>query len=206
MGQERRRIAVTTTFAAMALLALVAGIPWKATAADIFFDDFSTEVKGRWRPIQGEWLVKHGVMRHVGKDSPDHDMVLADFPYSEGMIEVKGIARKENSYGFGSLGIVVKHLDDQNFIYFRFGSYNQKNVDGHGPPGWDKVVLGGGKPQIGRKYDLTVIVRNGLIYVCLDEVMIGVLRDPFSGRTGRPGIFTESGAEFDNFRVTRWAR
>jgi hypothetical protein len=36
--------------------------------------------------------------------------------------------------------------------------------------------------------------------------MIGVLRDPLAGKAGRPGLFSESGVEYDDFRVTRWAK
>jgi hypothetical protein len=122
------------------------------------------------------------------------------------MIEVKGIARKANSYRFASLGIVIKHVDDDNHLWFRFGSYNSKNVDGKAPDGFDKVVLGVGQPDLNRKYDLTVIARNGLIFICIDDTMIGVLRDPLAGKAGRPGLFSESGVEYDDFRVTRWAK
>jgi hypothetical protein len=175
-----------------------------ASAEDRWTDDFSHDLGQRWRVGHGEWKVHDGVLLHVHKDSPAHDYIVADFPFSEGMIEVKGIARKKNSYQFASLGIVIKHIDDKNQLWFRFGSYNHKNLYGPGLPAFQRASLGVGQPDLGRKYDLTVIVRNGLIGISIDDVMIGVLRDPYSGKPGRSGIFSESGAEFDDFRVTRW--
>ena len=29
---------------------------------------------------------------------------------------------------------------------------------------------------------------------------------PLAGKTGRPGLFTETETDFDDFRVTRWER
>ena len=172
---------------------------------EVLTDDFSEEVAGRWEALHGEWTVKDGRMVHTHTESPDHDMLLAEFPFSEGMIEVTGIARKRGEkYPFASIGIVARHLDEKNRIYFRFGSYNAINVDGSAP-GFRKFSLGRGGPELDREYRLTVIVRNGVIGVCIDDRMIGVLRDPFAGKTGRVGLFTETGAEFDDVRITRYA-
>ena len=185
------------------LLAALLGTASLSAAEEFFEDDFSEEVEGRWERIAGEWVVENGAMVHVQDYSAGHDRVVADFPFTEGAIEVKGVALATNLHRFASLGIVIKHLDEKSNIWFRFGSYGQKNVDGYGPSGFDGVLFGSGKPELGRTYLLSVVVRNGIIGVCIDDVMFGIMADPFAGKAGRPGVFSESGAAFDEFRVTR---
>ena len=172
-------------------------------AEKILVDDFHETVEGRWQAISGAWVVEDGVMTHRGKDAPDHDMAVADVPFVEGTIEVKATALSTNAHSFASVGIVIKYLDEKNNIWFRFGSYGQTNVDGYGPPGFDKMSLGKGKPELGRTYDLAVIIRGGRIALCIDDVMVGIIADPYPGQPGRPGLFSESGARFDDFRVAR---
>ena len=179
---------------------------WAVSAQDVMVDDFSKEVPGRWQPIQGEWKIRDGVMAHVEKKQPNHDRIIADFPFTEGMIEVKGVARKKNGDNWASLGVVIKHIDKKRNIWLRYGSYGRINIDGYGPPGFDGIHLGEATPELGREYQLTVIVRGGLIYFCIDDTMIGIIRDPWPGKAGKPGLFTEAGAEFDDFRVTRVSR
>lgn len=184
--------------------AILLAVPSVATSAeDAFFDDFKETIEGRWEVRAGEWMVKGGRLVHGHKAFPDHDFVIADAPFTDGKIEVKGWATKGNAqYRFRSLGIVIKYIDQDRYVWFRFGSYGNRNIDGRLPPGSDSIQLGGGQPDLGRAYDLTVIVRNGFVYLFIDDVMIGVIRDPYPGETGRPGLFSETGSEFDNFRVT----
>ena len=187
----------TVLFAALHASALCAG-------ENVLTDDFSREVAGRWERVAGDWTIGDGRIVHHGDGRGGHDMAVVDFPFSEGMIEVEGVAHKKNEQNFASLGFVIKYVDAKNNIWFRFGSYGRRNVDGYAP-GFNDVSLGRGKPELGRKYKLTVIVRNGLIVPCIDGVMIGVLRDPLAGKVGRPGLFSEADVEYDNFRVTRYA-
>lgn len=193
------------TFLVATLLLAVAASG--AVAADeALTDDFSKVVPGRWKVVTGDWKVGGGVMAHTGKGNANHDRIIADFPFTEGTIEVTAVPRKKNRYKWASVGIVIKRLDEKRDIWFRFGSYGTINIDGHGPKGFDRIELGRSRPELGRKYRLTVIVRNGLIYVCVDDIMIGVVRDPFAGKAGRAGLFSESGSEFDDFKVTRVSR
>ena len=184
---------------------LLAAAP-SAAADDTLTDDFSKVVPGRWRVVTGDWKVRGGVMAHTGKGNANHDRIIADFPFTEGMIEVTAVPRKNNRYKWASVGIVVKRLDKKSDIWFRFGSYGMINIDGYGPKGFDRIALGKARPELNRKYRLAVIVRNGLIYVCVDDIMVGVVRDPFAGKAGRAGLFSESGSEFDDFKVTRVSR
>ena len=188
---------------AMAVLLGVAA-SGAAAADDVLVDDFSKEVAGRWRVVSGEWKVRDGVMAHTARPFPHHDCIVADFPFTQGVIEVKAVPRKNNKYRFASVGIVIKRIDEKRAIWFRFGSYGLVNIDGRG--GFRRVNLGRAWTELNREYRLSVIVRNGLICVCVDGIMVGVIRDPLAGKAGRPGLFTESGAEFDDFRVTRLSR
>jgi len=174
-------------------------------AADRLSDDFPIEIPGRWRRVGGPWAIKGGRAFHGTMKQANHDFLVADFPMSEGLIEVTGIAGKPNKLKFSSLGICIKYVDDAHRLYFRFGSYGRASVDSN-VPGFREVRLGRLAPTPDKEYRLTVAVRNGLIGVCIDDVMLCILRDPLAGRAGRPGLFTESGASYDDFRVTRWAR
>lgn len=174
-----------------------------AFGEDGFHDSFEQDLGDRWEVRAGEWTVKDGRLAHGHKPFPDHDAVIANAQFTDGKIEVKGWATQGNAqYRFQSLGIVIKHIDKDRYFWFRFGSYRQRNIDGRFPPGGDSIPLGGGMPDLGRKYDLSVIVSKGFIYLFIDDVMIGVTRDPYPGIPGRAGIFSETGSEFDDFRLT----
>lgn len=186
-----------------AIVLVLAGA--SGVAEDVFVDTFTEPLAGRWEAVQGTWRVDQGRLVHPNIDFPDHDMLLAGFPFSEGKIEVTAIAREASAkYGFASIGLVARYLDEQKRIYFRFGSYNKVKVDG-AAPGFMAFNLGRGGPDLDRAYALTLVVRNGVIGVCVDDTMIGVLRDPLAGRTCRAGLFTETGATFDDVRITRYA-
>ena len=176
-----------------------------AVVPDRLSDGFDKEAPGRWRRVGGPWAIESGMAVHADTKSGSHDFLVADFPMSEGLIEVTGVAGKPNDLKFSSLGICIKYVDDKHRLYFRFGSYGGAFVDSN-LPGFRKVSLGRLVPVLGKPYRLTVVVRNGLIGVCIDDVMLSILRDPLAGKAGRPGLFTESGASYDDFRVTRWAR
>lgn len=182
---------------------LAAGATALSAGPAVFEDDFDREVEGHWTRVAGDWRIQDGTMTHRTEGYPIHGQIVAEVPFTEGRIEAVGVARKANDYGFASLGLVIKYLDDQTRIWFRFGSYGSKNIDGLAP-GFDKIPLGGGMPEIGREYRLVVIVRNGLIAAFIDDVMVGVARDPLAGKAGRPGLFSEAGVEYHDFRVTRF--
>ena len=46
-------------------------------------------------------------------------------------------------------------------------------------------------------------MRNGVIGLSVDGVMLTIMRDPQGPVTGRAGLFTETRADFDDFRVVR---
>ena len=191
--------------ATLALFLVSGSRPPAVKATGTLSDNFDKEVPGRWRRVGGPWRIKGGKAVHGTTRKWNHDFLVADFPMSEGLIEVTGIAGKPNSQKFSSLGICIKYVDDAHRLYFRVGSHRRSSVDSN-LPGFRKVSLGRFTPTPGRQYRLTVAVRNGLIGVCIDDVMLCILRDPLAGKAGRPGLFTESGARYDDFRVTRWAR
>ena len=195
----------TFVLSALALFLVSAGKPPAVKARGMLSDSFDKEAPGRWRRVGGPWRIKGGKAVHGATKKWNHDFLVADFPMSEGLIEVTGIAGKPNELKFSSLGICIKYVDDAHRLYFRFGSYGKAFVDSN-LTGFRKVSLGRLVPTPGREYRLTVVVRNGLIGVCIDDVMLSILRDPLAGKAGRPGLFTESGATYDDFRVTRWAR
>ena len=190
--------------AAVFLLISVLSAGASSAEESVFTDDFSKEVEGRWEAVNGEWVVRDGRLVHPDTSSYNHDCAVADFPLSEGMIEVVGVARGNNILDWASVGIALKYIDDENRLYFRYGSYNRLSTMWRVSGRSEGLQLGRGGPELGRPYRLKAVMRNGLVGISLDGIMIVIFPDPLAGRSGRPGVFTESHAEFDNFRVVRW--
>jgi hypothetical protein len=197
----------------LVVLTLTAGAGSTLAAADAeatFEDDFSGGLAGtpaptgeRWEVLQGDWEAKEGRLVHADASGYAHCRVVANFPIREGIVEVEAIPKEQNSQGFASVGLVGKYVDDQREWWFRYGSYRQINIDGH-IPGIDKISLGSVLPEPGRTYRLKLVMRGGLVGVCVDGTTIAIFRDPFGDLAGRPGVFTETHAEFRHFKVTRF--
>ena len=199
------KIANTRTVATL-ILALVL-LAYPATSGtdenDVFTDDFSQPIEGRWQTIEGEWEVSDGRLSQTNASGHTHRRILADFPFSEGTVEVQGTPQAYNDIGFASIGIILRYVDENNYLMFRYGSYGLLNLAGAVPGDWDGVVFGRVIPQPGQSYRLKAIMRNGVIGLSADGVMLTIMRDPQGPVIGRAGVFTESRADFDDFRVVR---
>ena len=176
-----------------------------ASAAETTFaDDFSSPVGDRWEAISGEWEVADGRLLHSSAEGAPHDRILAPFPLREGIIQVDAIPMQHNQYNFASVGLVGKYVDEDHQWWFRYGSYGRANIDGR-IPRIDRIPLGSAQPELGRRYRLKLVIRGGLVGVSVNGIMIAIVEDPFADSAGRPGVFTETHAEFDNFKVTRFS-
>ena len=199
------KIANTRTVATL-ILALVL-LAYPATSGtdenDVFTDDFSQPIEGRWETISGEWEVSDGRLSQTDASGHTHRHMLADFPFSEGTVEVLATPQAYNGIGFASIGIILRYVDENNYLVFRYGSYGALNLDGTVPGDWDNVIFGRVIPQPGESHRLKAIMRNGVIGLSADGVMLTIMRDPQGPVTGRAGVFTETRADFDDFRVVR---
>ena len=196
------RTAVTLTLAFMLMA-------YPATSGtddhDVFTDDFSQPIEGLWEATVGTWSVNDGHLSQTGKGDASHYRMLANFPYSEGTVEVQGTPQAYNGIGFASIGIILRYVDQNNYLMFRYGSYGALNLYGAVPGdwGWGGVIFGRVIPQPGESHRLEAIMRNGVIGLSVDGVMLTIMRDPQGPVTGRAGLCTETHADFDDFRVVR---
>lgn len=179
--------------------------PPSAAAEVVLAEDFGGPLSESWQVIEGTWEVREGELVHADASGAPHARILASTPIREGIIEVDATPMEQNRYRFASVGLVGKYVDDQHEWWFRFGSYGAISIDGR-IPGIDKIQIGSVRPECGRTYRLKIVMQGGLVGVSVDGTMIAIFHDPFADLDGRPGVFTETHARFDNFRVTRHPR
>jgi len=60
--------------------------------------------------------------------------------------------------------------------------------------------------EVNKRYRLRLLWRGREVGFYVNGKLIAVVVDPLHGRAGRPGLFTETAAEFDNFVVRRTRR
>ena len=98
-----------------------------------------------------------------------------------------------------------KYIDGNNYCRSRWGSYKMadayERVAGEGY----EVSLGAFQPVLDRTYHVKVIQRASAqtVSISIDGVVRVVLHDLLPGQAGRPGLFTEAHAVFDNFHAVR---
>lgn len=163
------------------------------------FDDGAA----RWEPVGGDWQVEDGVYVQRDASSPDYRMSLFDAPWREGTLKMTATALERNDNGRvgASFGVVVKYIDEDNWCIARFGSYGSCNLLVNRPDGKDRINLGGFSPQIGQSYRAGVILREGLLAIVREGVVLAIFEDPFPDQSGRPGLFTETHCAFDDVRI-----
>ena len=65
------------------------------------------------------------------------------------------------------------------------------------------MVFGSVTPEPGETHRLKAVMENGMIGLSTDGVMHTIMHDPLGPEPGRAGVFTETRADFDDFRVVR---
>ena len=192
---------------ARVLLALAAAImvTSRLSAQVVVSDDFSKVNPGRYEVKSGDWKVVDGKYVHITEKPYGFRWVVADFPFTEGTVEVEAIPRKEGLHGSTSVGLVAKYVDDDNYWRVQFGTYGRLRVSGRvAGEGWgsDSRLYA---MEVDKTYKLSLVWRDAEVGVFVDRELVAVIADPFAGQAGKPGFFTETVAEFDNLtvRVTR---
>ncbi len=172
----------------------------RAEVAEERFDDGRAD---RWLSLSGEWAVEDGAWVQSDASSPAYRMSLFEQSWREGAIGVTAtpLERSLDGQVGASFGLVVKYVDDDRWCVARFGSYGSCNLLVSRPGGRHSVRVGYFEPQPGRSYRVRVIVRNGMVALARDGLVISVLQDPFPDHTGRPGLFTETRCRFDDVRI-----
>lgn len=178
---------------------LLAALIAAPACALVLEDDFAQRRDG-WQTLTGEWAWEDGKLAQR-RESDNYFMAVREETVSEGVITVTGVATAPNSSGDGCIGIVCKHIDADNWVVIRFGAYKRAwlmmTVDGER----DIIALRPFIAEIGREYRCEVTMTQGLLMAEVDGKTMGVWRDPFPERAGRPGVYAQSPAEFSLFRV-----
>ncbi len=179
------------------LVALTAVAP--ALALD-FQDDFAARRPG-WQTLTGDWQWQDGALCQQRPEDA-YSLAVREEQLTEGVITVEATATGRNSSGDGCFGLVARYVDERNWVVVRFGAYKQIAL---------LTMIGGAKqiPNLhpfvcepGRRYRGRATLTQGLILVELDGKPVGVHRDPFADRPGRPGVYAQSPAQFHSITVT----
>ncbi len=133
---------------------------------------------------------------------PDtYSMIVRDETLVEGAITVEGAATAVNSSGDGCLGVICKYIDRNNWVAVRYGAYSAimvaQTVEGQRRFSRLRHFI----CKIGTPYTCEVRIAGGVIVAALDGKPVGVIEDPFRDRSGRPGIWSQSPAEFYRMSV-----
>ena len=165
-----------------------------------FRDDFSARRPG-WQPLSGDWQWQDGTLRQQ-RPADTYYLAVREEPLTEGVVTVEATATGLNSSGDGCFRLVGKYLDERNWAVVRFGAYRSIAL----------LAMVAGEKQIpvlrsftcepGRRYRASATITRGLIVVELDGKPVGVVRDPFAGRPGRPGVYAQSPAQFHLLSVS----
>ena len=175
----------------------------RTEAGEHSFDDGDVSA---WEPITGEWSADEGTYLQSDASTPAYKYSVTGEPWNGGTIEADAVALEVNKHGNvgATFGLMVKLIDEETWCAARFGSYGGCSLRVVGTPEPRGVKLGSFQPELGKTYHPKVILRNGLLALALDGLVIAILEDPFADQPGRPGLFTETRCEFDNVRIERF--
>jgi len=186
------------------LLALIVGMLGAgALQAEVIEQGFDDGRADRWDPLSGAWAVAEGAYVQADASSPAYRISLFDRPWRAGLLSVTATPLERNPNGNvgASFGVVVKRLAEDRWCIARFGSYGTCNLLISEPEGRRAVQIGRFSPTPGQVYRVRVIVRDGMIAIARDGLVLAILQDPFPDDMGRPGLFTETRCRFDDVRI-----
>jgi hypothetical protein len=153
-----------------------------------------------WTSVTGEWSWEEGKL--VQSAVPDaYSMIVRDETLLGGRIAVEGSATAANSSGDGCIGIICKYIDRDNWVAVRYGAYGGIMVAQSvaGERRFSRL-----RPftcEIGRRYTCEVWMAEGVIVAGLDGKSVAVVEDPLRDAAGRPGLWSQSAAEFYRMAV-----
>ena len=191
----------------MCSVCLAMGCVAQADAEDVLRDDFSREVPGRWEAAMGhEWKTAGGEFFPPLKPGEyGGGIVVADFPITEGVVEavVRPVANRA-----ASVGLVGKYMSRDKVLYMRVAYFQASVMDRTsanaiftlGPFSLYDVENLDAEPE---PVHLKMVMRDGSVGIFMDGVLRCVLKDPYPGEAGRPGLYAESSCYVQSFSVRR---
>ncbi len=173
------------------------------TAATETIEETFDDTAARWEPIHGDWDVEDGAYVQHDASSPAYRYSVFDTALREGTLEATATPVAPNFHGNvgASLGLMVKYLADDRWCAARFGSYGVLSLLIRDAGDKGRISLGHFRPEPGQSYRVRVIVRNGMLAIVREGLVVAILDDPFADEAGRPGLFTETHCRFDDFRI-----
>lgn len=189
---------LTLTLMAVSLVVAASG----PVRAEVIEEDFDAGAE-RWEAVRGEWTVEDGMYVQTDASSPDYRLSVFDTPLDEGAIEAVATPLERNDHGNvgTTFGLVVKYVDDDRWCAARFGSYGSCSLLIRRPGDNGRISLGSFHPEPGRSYHARVLLRNDMLAITHDGLVVAILDDPFPDQAGRPGLFTETRCRFDDVRI-----
>lgn len=178
-----------------AVCSLLVGVLWSVMPPAAEPQENLVLTEEGWTSITGEWSWQEGKL--VQGALPDaYSMIVRDETLVEGAVTIEGTPTAANSSGDGCIGIICKYIDRDNWVAVRYGAYGgimvAQNVAGERR----FSRLRSFTCEIGQPYTCEVWMAEGVIAAGLDGGSVGVVEDPFPHVAGRPGIWSQSAAEF----------
>ena len=162
--------------------------------------DLTRPIPDNWTVIDGTWETRDGALqqRAAGRS---RFIVLFDVQFVEGTIEVEIEAKQA---GLAS-GIVAKWIDPDHHVFVRHGAYDYLTLGGRenfraGPFGDFAISTPPTKP--GQQLHLKIILRDQKLIYIVNDIVAAVANDPLTGKSGRPGLYTEVPVVFRKIKVT----
>ena len=193
-----------TRILAVCLVSLWSAVAAAGAGKAEFRDDFSGKGGLRWRTgPAGDWRVINGKYVNTKEKRFIYRWTVADAPFTRGTLDVDAVIRKKGMHGCTSFGMVAKYIDENNYWRVQFGTYGtfqtRAKVNGKRLEG----VYGTLRPEIGKPYHLRLVWKGADVGVYLNGKLLAVLVDPLADKAGKPGLYTATVVEFDNFVVKR---
>ena len=168
----------------------------------VFSDDFSSPDMTMWRrlPIRmGRIADSQFQFRYRSQRTA---YALAPVYLINGAIEGIATATAAPQRRTCGFGVMVKRLDAANWVAVRYGYPNAVTKLTCVANERSAERIGRCPIEVGRKYRFKVVVKGGNMQVYCDDKKVGGSAVPFAGLAGRPGMFAQSPAAYDEFNVT----
>ena len=165
------------------------------------FRDAFTGASSSWKAVKGLWRVRDEAYEVRAKRWGRYTTLA---PVEVTDAEISGVATplSKGVHGHASFGVVPKYVDSSNWFVARFGQYGGVTVLTWVDGKRRLVSLAKLSLATGRRYRWRVVLKGDALTLYLDGKRLARTPAPLAGRAGRPGLYAESSARFDDVSVT----
>ena len=197
------RVVALGVLAAALAATLAAGMPPRTVN---WTDDFNDGDMLGWRPFDPKkWRVVNGAAEMTplkGANWWGGSYARAGVRAVNGVVEVDATPMRKGLLGWASAGLLVKDMPGQGTVRVVFGPFGRIVLITRESGDTTRTAIGSISLEPGRTYKLRAEVKGANLSVFLDDAAVARARIPFAGAPGHVGLYCESPARFDNFRVT----